>query len=204
MTEDAQMSGTNEVTKGDLRLWLYLCVTRWDNSFMSPSSKKRKVDLPDLGQLELSEYENNLATLRDGLFTNNNEHARKALLYFMAASGITFTSLKASQDALPDFSSATWQNVCIAFGLKPTLGTDQLDLFDVPDLCLPPSVHKRVLMSAARAMDVYQEPQNQEKGASRVRLFEAVGVLLSLSGSYHGNIAVARAAMSAISRSHSR
>ena len=167
---------------------------------------KRKVDLPDLGQLGLSEYESNLATLRDGLFTNKNEQARKALLYFMAASGITFTSLKASQDALRSFSSATWQNVCIAFNLKPTLGPEQLGLFDVPDLCLPPSVHKRMLVLAGRAMDVYQEPQHLEQGASRVRLFEAVGgsVLLPLSRSYHRNIAVVHATVPAIPRSHSR
>jgi hypothetical protein len=147
---------------------------------MSASSKKRKADPTDLRKQDLSDYESNMTSLHDSFLTGNKEQATKAFLYLMAASKVTITSLKASQDTLPSFSSATWGNVCNTFNLNPLLGIDQLDQFKIPDLVLPPSVHKRVLMAAARAMDVYREPSSQENEAARVRLFEAVsgGVIL--------------------------
>ena len=61
---------------------------------------------------------------------------------------------------LPSFSSATWTQVCSDFGLSEDKGLLQLALFDLPDLCLPPSIHNRMLTAAMRAMDVYQEPQS--------------------------------------------
>jgi hypothetical protein len=88
--------------------------------------------------------------------------------------------LNLPQESLPSFSSATWAKVCSDFGLSEDKGLGQLAFFDVPDLCLPPSIHNRVLMAAMRAMDVYREPQNHHNEASRVRFFEAVSKVFDL------------------------
>jgi hypothetical protein len=133
-----------------------------------PPHKEQKLNIPVLNGLD----ENQVTALRDALLASNREDVEELLLYLMSSSGILH--LKLSQANLPSFSSATWAKVCNDFRLDESNGPGQLALFDVPDLYLPPSVHKRMLTTTMRAMDVYREPQSHSNEAARVRLFEAV------------------------------
>lgn len=137
-------------------------------------NKKRKLSIPALDELD----EGQVTALHDALAASSTEDRNELLLYLMSSFGIS--QLKLSQENLPSFSSATWEKVCGDFGLRANNGPDQLALFTVPDLCLPPSVHKRMLTAAMRTMDVYREPQSHSNEAARVRLFEAVSEMLCL------------------------
>jgi hypothetical protein len=138
------------------------------------SNKKRKLDIPTLDGLD----EAQVVALRDSLLSSDTQDVRELLGYLMSSTGILRIIL--SQEELPSFSSATWAKVCTDFGLYENKGLGQLAFFDVPDLCLPPSVHHRVLMAAMRAMDVYREPQHHGNEAAHVRLFEAVSQVSDL------------------------
>jgi hypothetical protein len=112
-------------------------------------NKKQELSVPVLDKLD----EGQVTALHDALSLSSKEDRHKLLLYLMSSVGIK--QLKLSQ---PSFSSVTWEKVCDDFGLCANNGPHQLALFAVPDLYLPPSIHKRMLMAAMRTMDVYREP----------------------------------------------
>lgn len=150
-------------------------------------NKKPKLSIPVLDTLD----ESQVTALRDTLLASDKEDVRNLLLYLMSSSGIL--GLKLSLGDRPSFSSVTWAAVCREFNLDSGNGPGQLAQFDVPQLFLPPSVHKRILTAAMRTMDVYREPQSHNNETARVRLFEAVSealvsrmaLLTYHSGMYH-------------------
>ncbi|KAF8341533.1 uncharacterized protein EI90DRAFT_1747766 [Cantharellus anzutake] len=99
--------------------------------------------------------------------------ASKAILSLMSKLGVTHKKLELDQQALPSFSSTTWDDACAAFHLDPEKSFRQLEEFQVPDLILPPTVHERILKLAAMMLDVYKDPEDQKTEASHVRLLEA-------------------------------
>jgi len=139
-----------------------------------PPKKKQKLDIPIPALDGLGE---DATTVRDALLSFRQQDARELLLSLMSCYGIPHLKLPPG----PTFSSASWMQVCSDFGLSEDKGLLQLALFDLPDLCLPPSIHNRMLTAAMRAMDVYQEPQSHRTAeASNVRLFEAVSKVFNL------------------------
>jgi len=137
---------------------------------LMPPKKKQKLNIPVGDGLN----ETQVMAFRDALVASKNES--EVLQYLMSYCGVQPTKL--APGTLPSFSSVTWEQVCIDFGLSSNHGPEQLDSFDVPDLFLPPSVHKRVLMTAVRTLDVYRDVIHHTNEASRVRLFEAVSEAL--------------------------
>jgi hypothetical protein len=115
-----------------------------------------------------------VTVIRDALLASNERE--KLLWYLMKSCGIPPTKL--APESPSSFSTATWERVCVEFGLSSNNGARQLGYFNVDDLYLPPSVHKRIMRTAMRAMDVYQETDRQNNEAARVRLFEAVSEAL--------------------------
>ena len=128
-----------------------------------PSKEEQELDIPVINGLDVP-------AIRDALLASNE--GEKLLRYLIKSCGIP--PIKLAPESLHSFSAVTWEEVCVDFGLSSNNGPHQLAYFDVNDLYLPPSVHKRILMSAMRTMDVYREVDSPKNKATRVRLFEAV------------------------------
>jgi len=140
-----------------------------DNGLGEPPNVEQELDIPVIDGLDVT-------AIRDALLASNKEEREELLRYLMESCGIQRIDLVPEHS--PGVSSASWAKACLDFGLSSNNGPRQLAYFDVPDLYLPPSVHKRMLMTAMRSMDVYQEVDSYNNEAAHFRLFEAVGQAL--------------------------
>ena len=132
---------------------------------------KRKYQPDD----RLEAYLERLRELYIELFDDGGDDlAGLAILHLSQEARLTIADLQKLKASSPSFSTAKWETVAPALGLRADIGITQLDLFTVPIAILPPSFHRDLMKNAFRWMDVYQEPPSHKREEARVRLLEAV------------------------------
>jgi hypothetical protein len=97
--------------------------------------------------------------------------------------GVTDRAIKKARHTLPSFSGAKWDTFAGTYGLPqtmPSLKTARFHRHKTPTAYLPPSFHASVFKQAWRAMDVYQDRQDQKREAARVRVLESVCLLCQM------------------------
>lgn len=82
-------------------------------------------------------------------------------------------SIKKARTELPSFT-AKWIEFAARAGLPENPSYLQLEYFGTPVYQLPPSFHKAVFENSWRAQDVYQEPVEQTREESRIRILDPV------------------------------
>jgi len=118
---------------------------------MSP--KKRKLNVPDLSSLKLSD----VVTV---VQQHDDEEA----------------ALAAVREMLTIENVATWNVIAPKFDLDPNRGIAQLEKFEIPNAILPPLFHREVMTESLKWLDVYKERDAQVNKAARVRLMDAVRI----------------------------
>ncbi|KAI0282488.1 hypothetical protein BGY98DRAFT_912213 [Russula aff. rugulosa BPL654] len=92
--------------------------------------------------------------------------------YLVNKSNIDNKSLKRVRIELPSFSTAKWAEFAAQAGLPKNPSFLQFKYFGTPVYQLPPSFHNAVFENSWRTQDVYQEPVEQSRGESRVRILD--------------------------------
>jgi hypothetical protein len=86
-----------------------------------------------------------------------NDLAALAILDLARHAGLSIADLEKQKGAFPAFADAVWSDVAAKFHLEPSRDFYQLDIFSVPDACVPPSFHRELMRASAQWLDVYQE-----------------------------------------------
>jgi hypothetical protein len=104
----------------------------------------------------------------------DNEQLILIISYLVNKSNIDNKSLKRVRIELPSFSTAKWAEFAARAGLPTNPRLLELKYFGTPVYQLPPSFHNAVFENSWRTQDVYQEPVEQTKEESRVRILDPV------------------------------
>jgi hypothetical protein len=146
---------------------------------MSTSSKNNRKHQRDEGSAKAiwSDFLDLAPGDLDTLLQLDNRRLTKLLAHLANQGNVQMTSLKRARTSLlASFSSTTWANMAEEPSLKlaSMFAKNDFGELDLRECRLPPSFFKPLLATAWRFIDVYQEPGDQTREASRLRIFDPV------------------------------
>jgi hypothetical protein len=78
----------------------------------------------------------------------------------------------------PSFSATSWDELAPSLGLPDDISRAQFHSYRIRSVLLPPSFHEATAKAAWRVQDVYQERLAQDREGARIRVFDAVRLIL--------------------------
>ena len=154
-------------TARDSDLLLNLLTTMRKRNVKNINDVIDSVNLPD-GWFEVLSQDYNLEILLAELANQGN---------------VTNAAFKRARTVLPSFSDAKWSELAPQFGLRADISLMRLPTFVTPVYLLPPTFHVANFTPAWRALDVYREISQQNRGEARVRILDPVRLLRRISHS---------------------